>query len=44
MTNEEILELEEQGMLVIQDVNGNIVNLDDNPELNAMGEGAEDNV
>ena len=42
MTNEEILELEEQGKIIIQDVDGNIINLSDNEELNAMGKGKEE--
>lgn len=43
MTNEEIIEVEEtENIEVLQDVDGNIINLDTNEELNAMGKGDEE--
>ena len=42
MTNEEIEKVEEIGNIdVLEDVYGNVINLDTNEELNAMGKGEE---
>ena len=42
MTNEEIEELKEEvNIEVLQDVNGNIIDLDTNEEFNDMGKGDE---
>jgi len=42
MTEEEINEVEETEKIeVLEDIDGNIINLDTNEELNAMGKGDE---
>ena len=41
MTEEEIKEVKEENFKVLEDVDGNIINLDTNEELNAMGKGDE---
>lgn len=41
MTNEEIEKVEEAGIEVLEDIDGNVINLDENEELNAMGKGEE---
>ena len=42
MTEEEIKEVEEtENIEVLEDVDGNVINLDTNEELNAMGKGDE---
>lgn len=42
MTNEEIEKVEEAGIEVLEDVDGNVINLDENEELNSMGEGEDE--
>ena len=41
MDNEEIKEIKEEGYEVLQDEEGNIINLDTNEELICMGKGVE---
>ena len=42
MDNEKIITLEIEGLDIIQDENGNIINTDENEEVNSMGKGEED--
>lgn len=43
MTNEEIEKVEEIGKIdVLQDEEGNVINLDENDELKTMGKGDEE--
>jgi hypothetical protein len=39
MDNKEIIKLEIEGIEIIQDENGNIINIDENEEVNSMGKG-----
>lgn len=42
MDNKEITKLELEGIEIIQDEEGNIINYDTNEEINAMGKGDEE--
>lgn len=42
MDNKEINRLERDGIEIIQDEDGNVINYDTNEEVNAMGKGDEE--
>ena len=42
MDNKEINKLERNGIEIIQDEDGNVINTDTNEEVNAMGKGDEE--
>lgn len=42
MDNKEINKLERNGIEIIQDEDGNVINYDTNEEVNAMGKGDEE--
>lgn len=42
MDNKEIKEVEQEGIEVLKDEFGNIINLDDNEEFNTMGKGEDE--
>lgn len=44
MDNKEILKLEIEGLELIQDEQGNIINIDTNEEFKDMGKGEEEDV